>query len=172
MKKILFFLLFVNIIFIFDVRSNESISNVVVDGSYYDWNVYYMDDLSGNKKCYIVSFAKKTIGNYKKDRKPYLMIAYFKAREVEEVSVFADYNYKLKSSIYVGVDNKQFRMFTKDKFAWTKSVNDDKMLITEILKAKEIKIRGETVNGEYTVDTFSTNGLTRAYKRMIELCED
>lgn len=172
MKKILFFLLFVNIIFIFDVRSNESISNVVVDGSYYDWNVYYMDDLSGNKKCYIVSFAKKTIGNYKNDRKPYLMIAYFKAREVEEVSVFADYNYKLKSSIYVGVDNKQFRMFTKDKFAWTKSVNDDKMLITEILKAKEIKIRGETVNGEYTVDTFSTNGLTRAYKRMIELCED
>lgn len=172
MKKILFFLLFVNIIFIFDVRSNEPMNSVIVDGSYYDWNVYYMDDLSGNKKCYIVSFTKKTIGNYKKDRKPYLMIAYFKAREVEEVSVFADYNYKLKSSIYVGVDNKQFRMFTKDKFAWTKSVNDDKMLIKEILKAKEIKIRGETVNGEYTVDTFSTNGLTRAYKRMIELCED
>ncbi len=169
MKKILFIIaLFIS----FNLLATENNTKVVVDGQYYDWNVYYIDDLSGEKKCYIASFAKKSIGNYKKERHPYIMIAYFKVKEVEELSVFADYDYKLKSSIYVGIDNKQYRMFTKDKMAWTKSTQEDKNMIKELLKAKEIRTRGETINGEYTVDTFSTDGLGRAYKRMRELCED
>ena len=145
---------------------------VVVDGAFYDWNVYYIDDLSGEKKCYIASFAKNTIGNYKKERNPYIMIAYFKARNAEEVSIFADYDYKLKSNVYVGIDNKQFRMFTKGKFAWAKNSAEDKTIIKEMLDAKVVKTRGETLMGEYTVDTYSTKGLARAYKRMRELCED
>lgn len=153
------------------VFANNS-SNIVVDGAFYDWNVYYIDDLSGDKKCYIASFAKESIGNYRKERKPYIMIAYFKSREAEEVSVFADYDYKLKSSIYVGIDNKQYRMFTKGKLAWAKSAAEDKSIIKEMLGAKVIRTRGETVMGEYTVDTYSTEGLARAYKRMKELCED
>lgn len=170
MKKILLALFFA-IISIKTFANNNS-SKVVVDGSFYDWNVYFIDDLSGEKKCYIASFLKKTIGNYKKERKPYIMIAYFKAKEKEEVSIFADYEYKLKSSIYIGIDNKQFRMFTKDKFAWAKSSEEDKNIISEMLKAKIIRVRGETITGEYTVDTYSTEGLSRAYNRMLELCRD
>lgn len=173
MKKNIFFLFIILLISITKLLANDKQNiNVVVDGAYYDWNVYYIDDLDGEKKCYIASFAKKSIGNYKKERKPYLMIAYFKVKEAEEISMFADYEYKLKSSIYIGIDNKQFRMFTKDKMAWAKSSQEDKIMIKEILKAKEVKVRGETITGEYTVDTFSTNGLARAYKRMMEICEE
>ena len=170
MKKILFTLFF--IIISSKTFASNSLSNVVVDGAFYDWNVYFIDDLSGEKKCYIASFAKKTIGNYKKERKPYIMIAYFKAKEKEEVSVFADYDYKLKSSIYLGIDNKQFRMFTKGKYAWAKNTSEDRSIIKEMLKSDIIRTRGETLTGEYTVDTYSTEGLSRAYKRMKELCED
>ncbi|MBO4956806.1 MAG: hypothetical protein J6C50_03135 [Rickettsiales bacterium] len=170
MKKIFFIILLCMCTNVFATEKKNV--NVVVDGAYYDWNVYYIDDLSGEKKCYIASFAKNSIGNYKKDRKPYIMIAYFKAKEAEEVSIYADYDYKLKSSIYVGIDSKQFRMFTKGKMAWTKNMKEDRTMIKEMLKAKTIKTRGETITGEYTVDTFSTNGLARAYDRMRELCED
>ncbi len=170
-KRTIIFLFFLALFFSEKVyATSNSSQNVVVDGSYYDWNVYYIDDLSGEKKCYIASFAIKSIGNYKKERKPYVMIAYFTAKDAEEISIFADYDYKLKSSIYVGLDNKQFRMFTKGKMAWAKSKQDDKNLIKEILQAKEIRTRGETITGEYTVDTFSSKGLARAYQRMKELC--
>ena len=167
MQKLLLFFLLLS----FNSFANNT-PKVVVDGAFYDWNVYYIDDLSGEKKCYIASFAKNTIGNYKKERNPYIMIAYFKARNAEEVSIFADYDYKLKSNVYVGIDNKQFRMFTKGKFAWAKNSAEDKTIIKEMLDAKVVKTRGETLMGEYTVDTYSTKGLARAYKRMRELCED
>jgi hypothetical protein len=145
--------------------------NVIVEGAYYDWNVYHIDELGGDKKCYIASFSKKSIGNYKKERKPYIMIARFNYKDAEEVSIFADYDYKLRSNIYVGIDNKQFRMFTKGKMAWTKNSSEDKTIIKELLLSKEIKVRGETITGEYTVDTYSTRGLARAYKKMKELCK-
>ncbi|MDR1499204.1 MAG: hypothetical protein LBS34_02865 [Rickettsiales bacterium] len=152
--------------------ANDPSQNVVVDGAYYNWNVYYIDDLSGDKRCYIASFAETSIGNYKKERKPYIMITHFMAKDTEEVSVFADYDYKLKSSIYIGIDNKLFRMFTKGKMAWTKDLQEDKIMIKELLLAKAVKVRGETIVGEYTVDNYSTNGLARAYSRMKELCRE
>lgn len=170
-KRLIVFLLFLALFLSKRVFANDSATNVIVDGSYYDWNVYHIDDLSGEKKCYIASFAVKSIGNYKKERKPYIMIAYFTAKDAEEISIYADYDYKLKSSIYVGIDNKQYRMFTKGKMAWAKSQQEDKNIIKEIIQANEIKTRGETVTGEYTVDTYSSKGLARAYKKMKELCD-
>lgn len=175
MKKTFTIITFLLLILCFSSKIfayEDTNEKIVVDGSYYDWNVYFIDDYSGNKKCYIASFAKESIGNYKKERKPYIMITHFKAREVEEVSIFADYDYKLKSSIYVGIDNKQYRMFTKGKLAWAKNTQEDKNIIQALLGASVIRTRGETLTGEYTVDTFSTKGLARAYKRMKDLCGD
>lgn len=170
-KRTIIFLFFIILFSGEEVFASNSASNVVVDGAYYDWNVYYIDDLSGEKKCYIASFAAKSIGNYKKERKPYIMIAYFTAKNAEEISIYADYDYKLKSSIYLGLDNKQFRMFTKGRMAWAKNSAEDKSIIKEMLAVNEIRTRGETITGEYTVDTYSTKGLARAYNRMKELCK-
>ena len=49
----------------------------VLDGVYYDWSVFVVDNLGEEKKCYIVSFAKKSIGNYKGKREPYILITKF-----------------------------------------------------------------------------------------------
>lgn len=171
MQKRIIFIFLIFIATLAKGNATNSSTNVIVDGAYYDWNVYYIDDLSGNKKCYIASFATNSIGNYKKERKPYIMIAYFSNKNVVETSIYADYDYKLGSYIYISINNKQFRMFTKGRMAWTKTVEEDKTIVNELLKAKEIKTRGETLMGEYTVDTYSTKGLARAYKRMKELCD-
>ena len=40
-----------------------------------------------------------------------------------------------------------------------------------MLNGKILKIRSESSKTEYTVDEYSLKGMTRAYKRMRELCK-
>jgi hypothetical protein len=151
-------------------------SNVITDGKYYDWIVYHTDDLGEEKKCYIVTLSKADmyIGNYRQKREsPYLMITLSKSSGVMEVGVFAGYDYKKNGSVYLAVGNKQFRMLAKGKMAWNRSVKEDHILIGTMLEhGGDIKVRGETLTGEYTIDTFSNLGLGRAYERMKQLCRD
>ncbi|MDR3079290.1 MAG: hypothetical protein LBU15_04635 [Rickettsiales bacterium] len=150
-------------------------NSVITDGKYYDWIVYHTDDLGEEKKCYIATFAKadKFVGNYRQKREPYLMITLFRSSGLMEVSLFADYEYRKNGSVYVAVGNRQFRMVAKGKMAWNKSAEEDWIMIRTMLEyGSEIKSRGETLLGEYTIDTFSSLGLGRAYERMKQLCRE
>ena len=147
--------------------------NVIIDGKYYDWIVYYIDEIGSEKVCYIASFAKETIGNYTKERKPYIMIARFNTREIEQISIFPGFTYKKNSFIYLSLGNEQTRMVTKDDRAWNKTEEEDRIMITRLVGSDSdtIKVRSESSDGKYTIDTYSLNGLARAYKRMRDLCK-
>lgn len=143
-----------------------------LDGIYYDWYVFTLTDLGEEQKCYVVSFPKKSIGNYKKTREPYILITRFKDKGIEEVSLYSGFEYKLGSDIYLSIDGKQYTMFTKDDIAWAKNKNQDKELITNLLNGYLLKVRAESSKSEYVVDEYSLKGLTRAYRRMKELCKN
>ncbi|MDR2777289.1 MAG: hypothetical protein LBB24_00765 [Rickettsiales bacterium] len=148
---------------------------MITDGQYYDWLVYHTNDLGEDRKCYIATFAKekKFIGNYKKSRKPYIMITLSKSSGTMEFSIFADYEYKKNGGVYVAVGSRQFKMTARGKMAWNKNAEEDQTLIRTMLEyGSELKVRGETVEGEYTIDTFSSLGLGRAFERMKQLCRD
>jgi hypothetical protein len=164
---------FVLIVLTFGLGSVHAsdMDKVVVDGVYYDWITYFTDVKEEEKQCYMVAFAKQSGGNYKKSRKPYISVTIFKAKNAEELSVFADYDYKIGSAIYLGVDNKQFRLFTKGQNAWAKNSSEDSTIIRALLDADSIKIKGETLTGEYTIDTYELKGMTRAYKKIHDLCK-
>jgi hypothetical protein len=151
-------------------KTDPQLEKVVIDGLYYDWTVYYTNVKYEEKQCYMVSFGKKQEGNYKVPRKPFIAITIFKNKNTEEFSVFADYKYKIKSAIYLGIGNKQFRLFTNEMHAWAKTSSEDTMIIENLMKADNVRIRGETVSGEYTIDYYELNGMARAYKRIHELC--
>jgi hypothetical protein len=153
-----------------EVKKNPELDKVVIDGIYYDWIVYYTNVKDEEKQCYMVAFAKKQEGNYKKSRKPFISITIFKSKNTEEFSVFADYQFKIKSAIYLGIGNRQFRLFTNDKYAWTKNGNEDSAIIQNLMDVNLIKIRGETITGEYTIDSYELKGIARAYKKIHELC--
>lgn len=142
-----------------------------LDGIYYDWSVFVLDDLGEEKKCYVASFPQKTVGNYKNAREPYILITRFQDKGVEEVSIYSGFEYKIGSDIYLSVDGRQFTMFTKDDIAWAKSKEQDKEIISSLLDGFLLKIRAESSKSEYVVDEYSLKGLTRAYKRMKELCK-
>jgi hypothetical protein len=165
MKKFLvFFTIFISLI-------SKLPAAQMLDGVYYDWSVFVLDELGEEKKCYMVSFPKKSIGNYKKEREPYILVTRFAEKKVDEVSVYSGFEYKIGSDIYLSIDGKQFTMFTKEDIAWAKTKEIDKEIIMTMLDSATLKIRTESAKTEYTVDEYSLKGFIRAYKKMKELCE-
>ncbi|MDD2839644.1 MAG: invasion associated locus B family protein [Rickettsiales bacterium] len=163
---ILFFL-----VFVFTLSLQKSFAQQTLDGIYYDWSVFVSSDLGEEKKCYIASFPDKSIGNYKDSREPYVLITRFQDRGNEEVSVYSGFEYKISSNIYISVDGKQYTLFTNDDMAWAKDKSQDKEIIEGMLNGKTLKIRAESSHTEYVVDEYSLKGMTRAYRRMKELCK-
>lgn len=157
------------IIFLFIFKF--SYANQFLDGIYYDWSVFVLDDLGEEKKCYAVSFPKKSIGNYKEKREPYMLITRFKNRGIEEVSIYSGFEYKVGSDIYLSIDGKQYTLFTNNDIAWAKTKEQDKEIITSMLDGFSLKTRAESSKTEYVVDEYSLKGVTRAYKRIRELCK-
>ncbi|GMO56145.1 MAG: hypothetical protein Ta2D_00540 [Rickettsiales bacterium] len=141
-----------------------------LDGIYYDWSLFTLQKIGEEKKCYIASFPKKTTGNYKNAREPYILVTRFQEKKVEEVSIYAGFEYKISSNVYISIDGVQFQFKTKEDIAWTKTKEDDKNIIKTLLDAKEIKVRAESSKLEYVVDEYSLKGFSRAYKKMKELC--
>ncbi len=174
-KNNIFSILFKNVLVLFLILflflSKNLYAEQTLDGIYYDWYVFTLTDLGEEQKCYVVSFPKKSIGNYKKTREPYILITRFKDKGIEEVSLYSGFEYKLGSDIYLSIDGKQYTMFTKDDIAWAKNKNQDKELITNLLNGYLLKVRAESSTSEYVVDEYSLKGLTRAYRRMKELCK-
>lgn len=176
-KFSLFFLFLFSIPYYSTIASNISSGtekqNVVVDGKYYDWIVYYIDEIGSEKKCYIASFAKETKGNYTGDRKPYIMIVRFNTREIEQISIFSGFSYKKNGFIYLSLGNEHTRMVTKDDRAWNRTEEEDKAIITKLVNSDSdtIKVRSDSSDGKYAIDTYSLNGFARAYKRMKDLCK-
>ncbi len=175
-KNNIFSILFKNVLVLFLILflflSKNLYAEQTLDGIYYDWYVFTLTDLGEEQKCYVVSFPKKSIGNYKKTREPYILITRFKDKGIEEVSLYSGFEYKLGSDIYLSIDGKQYTMFTKDDIAWAKNKNQDKELITNLLNGYLLKVRAESSKSEYVVDEYSLKGLTRAYRRMKELCKN
>ena len=144
-----------------------------IDGTFYDWAALeFKENAEDEKKCYIVSFPIKKIGNYEGEREPYILITHFQERGTEEISIYNGYEYKLNSNIYIAIDNdSNYELFTKEELAWAKTPQLDKEIIQRMLKGNIIKVRGDSAKGSYTVDEYSLKGIARAYKRMRELCE-
>lgn len=162
--------LFSLIIFAFMVRVSSA-EEPIYDGKYYNWDVFKLIKDNGEKMCYVATYPTKSIGNYKKKRNPYFMITYFKTKEKQEVSIYADFKYRINGLVHMMVDTNKYELVTKDNVAWTKSKNEDKQLIENLLRAKEIKVRSESSKNEYIVDYYNTKGLVVAYNRMMELCK-
>jgi phage pi2 protein 07 len=143
-----------------------------LDGIYYDWSVFILDNAGEEKKCYIASFPKKSIGNFTKKREPYILITRFNEKKVEEISVYSGFEYKISGKVFIMIDEKQFILWTKEDVAWTKTKEEDKQIIKTLLNSTTLKIRAESSNMEYVVDDYSLKGFVRAYKRMKELCDN
>ncbi len=144
----------------------------IIDSSFYDFTVYEIQESELDyKTCYIVVHPVTSDTDHNSRQKPYLMISRFQKDRSEEVSVFGGFEYKLGSKIFVLVDNKQFKLKSKDDMAWNESKYSDVNMIEAMLNGVAVKVRSDSAIGTYAVDEYSLKGITRAYARMREICK-
>ena len=90
---------------------------------------------------------------------------------IGEVGFTAGYTYKESSDAVVEIDGKKFTLFTHKDSAWASDAKSDKALVQAMMKGKRMIIRGTSVRGTKTVDTYSLIGFTRAYKAIGKACK-
>ena len=150
----------------------NSASAQIIDSSFYDFTVYEIQENELEyKTCYIVAHPFTSDTDHNSRQKPYLMITRFQKDRSEEVSIFGGFEYKLGSKIFVLVDNKQFKLKTKNDMAWNESKHEDVGMIEMLLNGVAVKVRSDSAIGTYAVDEYSLKGVTRAYARMREICK-
>ena len=127
--------------------------------------------VKGDEYCYIGSLAIDTDLSLDKKRGDYYILVYKNIGVPETVvQIEAGYNYMLTSEIIVNIDKGEYKFYTTKDLptaAWTE---EDNKIIFAMKKGLDLKITGESSRGTVTNDTYTLNGFTAAYKKLIEEC--
>jgi hypothetical protein len=70
----------------------------------------------------------------------------------------------------VKIGNREFMLFTRGEHAWTKSQEADQALINAMKRGSNMTVRGTSLKGTYSLDTYSLLGFTAAYEAMVNAC--
>ena len=121
--------------------------------------------------CYIGSLAINTDLPSDKKRGDFYVLVYKNIGNPDTVvQVEAGYNYKVPSDIIVNIDKGDYKFYTTEDLptaAWTE---EDKKVVFAMKKGLELKVMGKSSRGTVTNDTYTLNGFTAAYNKMIEEC--
>jgi invasion protein IalB len=139
-------------------------------GAHRDWNVYAFTQDS-QKICYMASEPTKQEGDYTRRGNPAVLVTRRPGSPaVDEVSVQPGYSYREGSEVEVEIGGREFMMFTRGEHAWTKSQDADEALINAMKRGSNMTVRGTSLKGTYSLDTYSLLGFTAAYEAMVNAC--
>ena len=140
-----------------------------------DWHV--LTNIEGGQKiCYIASISQEEQGNFKKRSDPYLLVSKFLGRE-PEVSVSSGYPYKLGDDVEFKVTDyqQQEKKYNLRKIhgelAWAETSKLDQEIIAGFKRGKILVVKGVSGKGTYSLDSYSLSGFTKAYAKMMSLCQ-
>lgn len=144
----------------------------IIDSSFYGWTIYEIQEEADfeYKKCYIVAHPNKADSDNISRDKPYIMITRYQKERIEEVSVYAGFDFKTASEIFLQIDNNIFKLKSKKDVAWAKTKYEDIRIIEAMLNSASIKVRSDSAVGNYAVDEYSLKGISKAYSRMRSIC--
>ena len=121
--------------------------------------------------CYIGSLAKETDLPSDKKRGDFYVLVYKNIGNPDTiVQIEAGYSYKVPSEIIISIDKGEYKFYTTEDLptaAWTE---EDAKVIFAMKKGLELKVTGESSRGTVTIDTYTLNGFTSAYNKLIEEC--
>ena len=134
------------------------------------WTAWHDRDDSG-VVCYIASKPTKSEGNYSQRGDIFALVSHRPdLKRNGEVSFVAGYAFKEESQVTIKIGSKSFTLFTRGSTAWATSPEDDKALIAAMKASATMIVRGVSVRGTETTDTFSLFGFTAALKAANQAC--
>ena len=158
------------IFFYFVCSTLNAEENLKSIGKYKDWESFVLTQ-DGTKVCFaqstpIIRAPKKL------KRKPSRLFVSFRPAEniKNEISVTNGYDFKLKAPVTAKSGKKNYDLFSKGRFAWVVSNEDEAKLIVTMKKASRLMIIGMTEKDDQTTDHYSMMGFTKAYNIAKKSC--
>lgn len=134
------------------------------------WTSYVLKE-KGSKVCYMVSKPIKAQGKYTSRGEIFALITHRPSEGTKDVfSYITGYTYKQGSDATATVDGKRYVLFTQDDTAWTPDAKADLKLARAIQQGTKMVVKGTSVRGTLTTDTYSLKGSGAAYKAISREC--
>ena len=150
------------------LASNKDIE---VLGVFDDWSAFSYKDEAG-QVCYMATEPSKSQGKYNRRDDVFLIVTHRPTEKAfNVVNVTAGYTYKKSSRPYIVVDNnKPITLAVFNDSAWAKDAATDEKLVATMKKGTRAVLKGTSVRGTTTTDTFSLKGFGKAYQAINKAC--
>ena len=142
-----------------------------LDAQFKNWIVLTLDGEEGFKRCYAVSYPFDKSGNHTDRRRPYLMVLIDSSMR-ESFFAAAGYLFCKNCPINISVDGKQHFLKANEYIGVPTTKIEDSKIIKDMLSSSKIFVYSRSIVGTYSVDIYSMDGFTDAYKRILSICLD
>lgn len=139
-------------------------------GTFGEWTSF----AEGNDKaklCYAASAPIKKEGKYSSRGDTAVLVTHnLSDGSFDVVSIVAGYEFKPDEDVLAQVDSKKFTMFSKGDRAWNADAKDDRAMVAEMKRGRNLLVIGTSSRGTRTTDTYSLSGFTKAYQAIGKAC--
>ena len=141
-------------------------------GQFGSWGAYVATP-NGKKVCF--ALAKPASSKTSPPNRPrdpaYAFISTRPAEKVvNEVSFMIGYALKPGSESTLEVGGASYAMYTQGDGLWIKNAAEEEKMVEAMRKASDVIVKGVSVKGTETTDTFSLKGLSQALDRLAQDC--
>jgi Invasion associated locus B (IalB) protein len=142
-------------------------------GQYGTWGAYAASQ-GGKKLCFAI--AKPTSSETNPPNRPrnpiYMFISSRPADKVtNEVSIVVGYPFKPGSDAGVQIGSTSFALYTQQDGAWIKNAAEEAHMVDLMRTADTAVIRGVSVKGTQSTDTYTLKGIAQALERTAQECK-
>ena len=135
------------------------------------WAAYSAPEKNG-QICYIVGEPSKSEPATAKRDPVHLLITHNTSdKTANVVSFIAGYPFKDGTDAGLDIGGQRFNLFTKDDTAWARDAATDKAIVEAMLKGKQAVIKGSSVRGTATTDTYALAGFAQALGEIDKACK-
>jgi hypothetical protein len=142
-------------------------------GQYADWGAYTASP-GGKKVCFAIAkpSASETVPSGRPRNPTYMFISTRPAEKVtNEISIVIGYPFKPGSDATASVGSTAFALYTQQDGAWIKNAADEAHMIDAMRGGQTAVVKGASVKGTQSSDTFNLKGLSQALDRAAQECK-
>jgi hypothetical protein len=142
-------------------------------GQFGTWGAYTATP-NGKRVCF--ALAKPASSKTSPPNRPrdpaYAFVSTRPAEKVtNEVSIMIGYTLKPGSESTLEVGGASYAMYTQGDGLWIKNAAEEERMVEAMRKAADVTVKGVSVKGTETIDTFSLKGLAQALDRLAQDCK-
>ena len=142
-------------------------------GQYGEWGAYSAAP-GGKKVCFAIArpTSSETNPQAKSRNPPYMFISSRPADKVSnEVSIVIGYPFKPNTEATAVVGSTSFALYTQQDGAWIENVSEEARLVDALRSGQSAVVKGVSVRGTQSTDTFSLKGFSQALDRTDQECK-